>query len=174
MKELSIPQFINIYNHFMGGVNQANQLRSYYNTQRTYLKSWKPLYHFLVNITVANCYKLSTKLVPGYWPTRSAYKAFREDLVSALFKHGERLTKPPGPSTIMEDKDIYKAPAEEHGQEPVRLFPKKPSCVACIAVGRRGINKQAKIKPLFELSVNTVQKPHGSKEWVRRRRPPRT
>ena len=74
----------------------------------------------------------------------------------------------------MEDKDIYKAPAEEYGQEPVRLFPKKLSCAAYIAVGRRGINKQAKIKPLFKLSVNTIQKPYSSKEWVRRRRPLRT
>jgi hypothetical protein len=74
----------------------------------------------------------------------------------------------------MEDKDIYKAPAEEYGQEPVWQFPKKLSCAAYIAAGRRGINKQAKMKPLLELSVNTIQKPHGSKEWARRRRPPRT
>ena len=45
---------------------------------------------------------------------------------------------------------------EEYGQEPVRLFPKKPSYIACIAMDRRGINKQAKIKPLFKLSVNTI------------------
>ncbi len=31
-KQLLIPQFINDYNHFMGGVDQADQLRSYYNT----------------------------------------------------------------------------------------------------------------------------------------------
>jgi len=84
-----------------------------------HLKLWKFLYHFLLNITVANCYKLSTKLVPGHWPTCSAYKAFRKDLISALFKYSKRLTKPPSPSAIMEDKDIYKAPAEEHGQGPI-------------------------------------------------------
>ena len=108
-----------MYNHFMGGVDQANQLKSYYNTQRMYLKSWKPLYHFLVDTTVANYYKFSTKSVPGYWPTYSAYKAFHKDLVSALFKYGKRLTKPPSPSAIMEDKDIHKAPTKEHGQKPI-------------------------------------------------------
>jgi len=56
----------------------------------------------------------------------------------------------------MEDKDIYKAPTEKHGQEPIRLFPKKPSYAAYIAAGRRGINKQVKIKPLLELSVNII------------------
>ena len=80
---------------------------------------WKSLYYFLLNITVTNCYKLSTKSVPGYWPTYSAYKAFREDLVSALFKYSKRLTKLPSPSAIMEDKDIYKAPAEEHRHKPI-------------------------------------------------------
>jgi len=45
---------------------------------------------------------------------------------------------------------------------------------AYIAAGRRGINKQAKTKPLLELLVNTIQKPYGNKEWARRRRPPRT
>lgn len=43
VKELAIPQFIDIYNHSMGGVDQADQLRSCYNTQRIYVKNWKPL-----------------------------------------------------------------------------------------------------------------------------------
>lgn len=70
-------------------------------------------------MTVVNCYKLSAKSIPGYWPKRSAYKAFREDLVEALFDNGERLAKPSGPAAIMEDKDIYKAPAEDYGQRPI-------------------------------------------------------
>ena len=58
-------------------------------------------------MTVTNYYKLSTKSVPGHWPTRSAYKAFYKDLVNALFNYGERLTKPSGPAATMEDKDIH-------------------------------------------------------------------
>ena len=38
-KQLLIPQFINDYNHFMGGVDQADQLRSYYNIQRKHVKN---------------------------------------------------------------------------------------------------------------------------------------
>lgn len=43
VKELAIPQFIDIYNHFIGGVDQADQLRSYNHIQRIYVKNWKPL-----------------------------------------------------------------------------------------------------------------------------------
>ena len=32
IKLLEIPQFINSYNHFIKGVNQADQLRYYYST----------------------------------------------------------------------------------------------------------------------------------------------
>lgn len=158
----------------MGGVDQADQLRSYYNTQRTHLKSWKPLYHFLLDTTVANCYKLSSQSVPGHWPTRSAHKAFREDLVDALFKHGERLTKPPNPVATMKDKDIYKAPAEEHGRRPIRISTKQRSCAACVTAGRKTSYERKPRKPLMELSVYTTQKSRDSKEWARRRRPPRT
>ena len=56
----------------------------------------------------------------------------------------------------MEAKDIYKAPAKDHGQGPIRLFPKKPSCVACIAIGRGSTKEELERKPLIELLVNTI------------------
>ena len=43
-KELPIPLFINDYNHFIGGVDIADQLRSYYSTQRTSFRNWYPLF----------------------------------------------------------------------------------------------------------------------------------
>ncbi|KAJ9652035.1 hypothetical protein H2201_009246, partial [Coniosporium apollinis] len=59
LKELEIPEFIHLYNHFMGGVDNADQLRVYYNTQRVHLKSWKPLWHWLLDVAIVNSYKLS-------------------------------------------------------------------------------------------------------------------
>ena len=38
-KELDIPTFIDMYNHYMNRVNNANQLRSYYTSQRIHIKS---------------------------------------------------------------------------------------------------------------------------------------
>jgi hypothetical protein len=125
-------------------------------------------------MTVTNCYKLSTKSVPGYWPTCSTYKAFCEELVDTLFNHGKRLIKPPGPVNIIEDVDIYKAPAEEYRQRPVRLGNKQRSYIACVTAGRKTIIKPEVRKPLMELSVHTTQKSRDSKEWVRRRRPLKT
>ena len=39
VKEMDMPTFIDRYNHFMNGVDQADQLKSYYSTQRTHVKN---------------------------------------------------------------------------------------------------------------------------------------
>lgn len=39
VKKLSISQFINMYNHFMNEVDIADQMRSYYSTQRRHFKN---------------------------------------------------------------------------------------------------------------------------------------
>ena len=38
-KELLIPEFIDQYNHYINGVDNADQLRCYYSTQRVHFKS---------------------------------------------------------------------------------------------------------------------------------------
>ena len=38
-KELDIPRFIDMYNHYMNGVDNADQLRCYYSTQRVHYKT---------------------------------------------------------------------------------------------------------------------------------------
>lgn len=174
IKELSIPEFIDMYNHFMGGVDQADQLRSYYNTQRVHNKSWKPLWHFLLNISLVNCYKLSSQSSPGHWPTRSAHKAFRLELIESLFNYLVRLAKQKKPPATMGDKDIHKVLAEEHGRGPVLLFRNHRGCAACIAAGKKSSNTKHPRKPLTELSINTIKKPRDSKDWKKPKRPPRT
>lgn len=84
-KWLPIPEFINIYNHFMNSINTADQMRSYYTLLRIYRRTWKPLFHFLLNTIVTNCYKLSSYSTNG-WPKRSGYKKFLERLVNSLFE----------------------------------------------------------------------------------------
>ena len=56
VKDLAIPDYIDMYNHFMNGVDIADQLRSYYNTQKSHWKSWKALWHFLLDTTITNSY----------------------------------------------------------------------------------------------------------------------
>ena len=53
---LDIPEFIDEYNLWMCGVDIADQLRSYYNTERVHRKIWKPLFSFLLDTIVGNSY----------------------------------------------------------------------------------------------------------------------
>src|SRR5436190_1452574 len=57
---LDIPTLIDRYNHFMGGVDQFDQLRSYYPILRAHRKTWRALLYLLIDITLVNSYKLSS------------------------------------------------------------------------------------------------------------------
>ncbi|KAF2180499.1 hypothetical protein K469DRAFT_459467, partial [Zopfia rhizophila CBS 207.26] len=58
VKVLSIPVFIDLYNYFMNGVDRFDQSTSYYSTLRAKRKTWKPLWFFLFNLVLSNCYRL--------------------------------------------------------------------------------------------------------------------
>ena len=57
-KELEIPIFIDDYNHNMGGVDIANQLRESFETHKTTLRNWWPLFYWLIDVIVINSYRL--------------------------------------------------------------------------------------------------------------------
>ena len=86
---LPIPDFINLYNHCINGVNKADQLRSYYFTQRIHRKGWKALWHFLLNIAITNSYKLYLH-APNHRDAHHDHKHFRKALVTALLRSAER------------------------------------------------------------------------------------
>jgi Transposase IS4 len=54
-KELAIPKVIDDYNHYMGGVDIADQLRGYYNCQLTVRRTWFPLLFWLLDTVLVNC-----------------------------------------------------------------------------------------------------------------------
>ena len=104
VKQLDIPEFIDTYNHFMNGVDVADQLRSYYTTQRTHFKTWKPLWHFLLDTTVTNAYKIAhcTLERPNSEPWKHlSHRKFRNRLASQLFEHSERLGTPFQPRGVL-------------------------------------------------------------------------
>ena len=80
----------------MGGVDIANQLRSYFNTQRKYMYTWKPLLYFLLDTVLGNYFLLSF-----YTPTdcqvsrHDSHKQFQKDLRNALFKRSVCKQKAP-------------------------------------------------------------------------------
>ena len=61
-KILPIPKIIDDYNHHMGSVNIADQLRSYYSTQLTVNRTWPPLFFWLLDTSIINSYLISKKL----------------------------------------------------------------------------------------------------------------
>ena len=86
VKEMDIPEFINQYNLYMCGVDVADQLRSYYTTKRIYLKTWKPLFHFLFDTIIGNCYKLSSYNAAASYLRANSYTIFCCALHYTLFK----------------------------------------------------------------------------------------
>jgi hypothetical protein len=150
----------------MNGVDRADQLRSYYNTQRTTRKTWKPLWHFLFDVVLTNSYLLATHPPPGE-PKRfpKGHSKFLRDLAEGLFKHSERLVKPSNSwATIETNRKVHetkplrdlvqKDPDQSQHIQVVLSEPK--ACVACAAANRRPATKTQR-KPLEELSRNTLR-----------------
>jgi Transposase IS4 len=130
---LPIPGMIDDYNHFMGGVDIADQLRAHFSTQLRGVKTWKPLFYWLLDTAIVNAYLLfehqrKAKLV-GKDKARSMHRAFREALVSALLLDLELSTK----TSLVVTKTTelphsrLTRPIEIHGQEPVSRTP----CLFC-------------------------------------------
>ena len=58
-KTVSIPKTIDDYNHNMGGVDIADQRRSYYSTQITTRRTWMPMFFWLLDTTIINSYLIA-------------------------------------------------------------------------------------------------------------------
>ena len=79
------------YNHFIGGVDIANQLRAQFSTQLRGVKRWRPLFYWLLDTTIVNAYIMHerqriAKLQLAKDKVRSTHRAFRKALVSALLE----------------------------------------------------------------------------------------
>ena len=176
LKELWIPQFIDAYNHFMNGVDVADQLRSYYNTLKPHSKTWKPLWHFLLDTAIVNAFIIYAFNPEHPWgPHRKnhLHRDFRRELIIALNNKSERLTQPSIRCGPLSDH-IHQAHRAEH--QLVRLTTDAKPCRAYIATGRklgRQIGKAAsKRKTLGELAPNSVLQ--GKLAGRRKERPPRS
>ena len=141
----------------MSGIDQADQLRSYYTTQRIYNKTWKPLWYFLLDTTIVNSYKITHCLLVrpfGEPQDHNSHKAFRKDLATGLFEHSERHGQPPSSVKTLATL-VHPAAPRDHGGL-VRLGLKARYCEVCKRAGRKG--KQATPrKALTELSGNAIR-----------------
>src|SRR3954468_10752836 len=53
---IEIPHMVNDYNHYIGGVDTADQLRSYNSTQLRARRNWMPLFFWLLDIALVNSF----------------------------------------------------------------------------------------------------------------------
>ena len=97
-KMLPISEFIDDYNYHMGGVDIADQLRSYYCTQQRSCHNWYPLFYWLLNTTLVNAYRIQ-KICHSHRLIRSEHYTFRTRVTEKLIQKGLKLqnlkTKPP-------------------------------------------------------------------------------
>ena len=173
VKALDIPAFIDMYNHHMNGVDNADQLRCYYSTQRVHYKSWKPLWHFLLDTTITNCYKIHRCTPERLNQPRIQYsqREFRVRLANQLFELSERIGGYAIPIRASLASRVHPASRRDHDILE-RMGDGVKVCVPCLLAGRV-VPKPAQIrKPLQELSANSVR-PADSANRKRRRRTPR-
>ena len=78
-KELKILKVIDDYNLHVGGVDIADQLRSYYSTQQTSHRNWWPLFFWILDTVIINCYLLARKK-----GSPLTHREFRSSLVWGL------------------------------------------------------------------------------------------
>ena len=144
-------------------------MRLYYNTQRVHNKTWRPLFLFLFDTTITNCFKLSI-----YRPSdgsrggrNNTHLQFLKDLRMALLDASTCRNWVRG----TEDKrksinEIIWRPVKEHNL--VRLWRKPRNCSACTEASRKVTKKNLTAwKPLADLSANTTRKPRESRDWRR-------
>jgi hypothetical protein len=131
---LPIPSMIDDYNHFMGGVDIADQLRAHFSTQLRGVKTWRPLFYWLLDTTIVNAYLLfehqrKAKLV-GKDKARSLHRTFREALVSTLLLD-PKLPQEKASSSVTKYTELPRSrltrPIEIHGQESVP----RTTCLFC-------------------------------------------
>lgn len=143
------------------------------------MKTWRPLFSFLLDTTIGNCYLLlSYKPTPSVRVTRKdTHCQFQKDLFKALLKASTRPTAPRGNRVGKRkatDEIIWQL-VREH--KLVKLWPriKQKNCSRCIEEGRTANQRLAARKPLADLSTNTTRTlRENSTGWKRPKRPSRT
>ena len=97
IKELEIPTAINDYNHYMGGVDIANQYRASYEIHRKSERNWFPLFYFFLDAAIVNAFRIQSiyKKQQGFRELSSQLD-FRRKLYKELFAFAAIPKRQPG------------------------------------------------------------------------------
>jgi hypothetical protein len=81
VRELALPTATVDYNMHMGGVDIADQRRSYYSTQLRVVRTWMPLFFWLLDATVINSFLVARQHLGNQYTRTSEWcihSKFRE------------------------------------------------------------------------------------------------
>jgi len=115
-KLLAIPKIDDDYNQYMGGVDIADQLRSYFTTQRIARWNWQPFFYWLLHTAIINSYRLAR--TNG---SKALHRKFRSSLIVSLLTMAQKPT--PTPQTCphkLKFNFIYKRRYQLRLRNPVR------------------------------------------------------
>jgi hypothetical protein len=87
---LLIPKVVDDYNHYIGGVDIADQYRSNYIIQHPVRRTWYPLFFWLLDVSIVNSF-LIYKIKHG--KKNASHKKFRMDILWELIKEAIQLKK---------------------------------------------------------------------------------
>ena len=163
-KSLPIPTFIDDYNHYMGGVDQSNQLWASFTTHfPRNQKEFFPGAFWAIDVAVYNSYKLHLALNGSQTSSTGKrdprqHREWVEDLVNLLFQvknneFGEEITAKPYPKYVYEPVSKGPKPSKKetvsesindflnhlYGEHPLK---KRGHCVFCV--------KKSNVKPYIQ------------------------
>ncbi|CAG8615282.1 16971_t:CDS:2 [Cetraspora pellucida] len=128
-KELEILWIIDDYNHYMGGVDIADQLREYYNCQLTVRRTWFPLFFWILDTVLVNCVIIYHKVTNS----NISSKDFRINLVPQDLQ-----TSSKGKRIVINKK--YELPVTRllGGDHFVEWREKRMACIYCCYLAQHG------------------------------------
>lgn len=132
-KDIEIPESVETYNQWMGGVDLTDQLHSYYTVIRKSRKYWRYMCWFFMDVAITNAWilwKLSHQpKIKGR--DRFSHLEFRKELIRQLSQGSVRKRKARASPSV---EGIGKASEQHPG---VRLAGSKKTCYQCSKDKRR-------------------------------------
>ena len=146
--EIQKPRVADVYTAFMGGVDRADQLRSFYYTGWQSRKWYRYIFWFLFNLSICNAFVLFN--IHRGERRKKPLLDFRLELAKQLiggFSQRKRKRR---------SLDVPSETAVDPGQHiSVHVEGRKRKCVACIKAGRR-TPKGYKVETRFECKLCKV------------------
>ena len=96
-KKLDIPTLIDDYNHYMGGVDIANQYRASYEIRQRTLRTWFPLFFFFLDAAIVNAYRIQYIAKKHQQARPLSQLEFREKLYQELLTTPQIVQRGPRP-----------------------------------------------------------------------------